>query len=189
MLPEENPTIATVTDKEKLSGQAFFQKAENGDKVIIYRQSGKAILYRPGIKKIVDVVTLNQATEVATAAPKAEEAQPATSETSEAPRVALYNGSTKIGVTEAAEKKINEKLPSIQVVVKEKAVKSDYVGTVVVDIGGKSQAQASELATVLGATIGSLPTGEVTPEADIVVIIGNTEASVPTPAPEEKKKN
>ena len=25
MLPEENPTIATVTDKEKLSGQAFFQ--------------------------------------------------------------------------------------------------------------------------------------------------------------------
>jgi cytoskeletal protein RodZ len=184
MLPEENPTIATVTDKEKLSGQAFFQKAENGDKVIIYRQSGKAILYRPGIKKIVDVVTLNQATEA-----QAEEVKPAAEEKQEALQVALYNGGTKVGVTDVAEKQIVAGLPGVQVTAKEKAAKSDYVGTVVVDVSGKNGDKASALASLLGAQVGSLPSGEVTPQADIAVIIGNTEALAPTPAPEEKKKN
>jgi hypothetical protein len=51
---DEEPTIATVMDKELLKDQAFFTKAENGDKLIVYIGSKKAILYRPSIKKIVD---------------------------------------------------------------------------------------------------------------------------------------
>ena len=31
----ETPTIATVTDVDKLSGQPFFRNAQNGDKVVI----------------------------------------------------------------------------------------------------------------------------------------------------------
>lgn len=30
-LPDENPTVATITDIEKLKEQAFFQKGKNGD--------------------------------------------------------------------------------------------------------------------------------------------------------------
>src|SRR3989344_7670557 len=42
-LPEgEEPTVTTVTDVEKLKDQAFFAKAKNGDKVIIYTQAKKA---------------------------------------------------------------------------------------------------------------------------------------------------
>lgn len=60
LLPEnETPTLATVTDKEKLAGQPFFQKSENGDKVLIYSQSGRAVLYRPSLKKIVDITSIN----------------------------------------------------------------------------------------------------------------------------------
>lgn len=55
----ETPTLATVTDKEKLAGQPFFQKSENGDKVLIYSQSGRAVLYRPSLKKIVDITSVN----------------------------------------------------------------------------------------------------------------------------------
>lgn len=51
---DEEPTVATVMDKEQLKDQAFFAKAENGDKLIVYIGSKKAILYRPSIKKIVD---------------------------------------------------------------------------------------------------------------------------------------
>ena len=57
-LPDEEPTVATVTDPTKLSGQPFFQKAQMGDNVLIFTKSKKAILYRPSIKKIIDVTTI-----------------------------------------------------------------------------------------------------------------------------------
>jgi len=54
-LPKETPTIATVSDISKLSGQEFFAKAQNGDKVIIFPKAQKAILYRPATEKIIEV--------------------------------------------------------------------------------------------------------------------------------------
>ncbi len=60
VLPEgEIPTVATVADPEKLSGQVFFAKAKKGDKVLIYANARKAILYDPVAKKIVEVSPLN----------------------------------------------------------------------------------------------------------------------------------
>lgn len=56
ILPEELPTIATVTDPKALTGQPFFEKAEAGDRVLVFTDAKKAILYRPSIKKIVEVM-------------------------------------------------------------------------------------------------------------------------------------
>ncbi len=58
-LPNETPTIATVVDVEKLKSQAFFANAHNGDRVLFFAQAKKAILYRPGTKKIVEVAPIN----------------------------------------------------------------------------------------------------------------------------------
>lgn len=55
----EDPTVATVTDVDKLSDQPFFAKAKNGDKVLIYAIAKKAILYDPNAKKILDVAPVN----------------------------------------------------------------------------------------------------------------------------------
>ena len=49
----ENPTIATVTEKDKLQKTDFFRKAENGDKVVSYGKAGLVILYRPSTHKII----------------------------------------------------------------------------------------------------------------------------------------
>jgi len=59
VLPDESPTVATITDITKLKHQEFFANAKNGDKVLIYNQSKKAILYRPSVNKIIDIAPVN----------------------------------------------------------------------------------------------------------------------------------
>lgn len=56
---DEMPTVATVADASKVKGQSFFVNAQNGDKVLLFSKSGKAILYRPSTKKIVEVAPIN----------------------------------------------------------------------------------------------------------------------------------
>lgn len=55
----ETPTVATVSDVTKLSGQSFFTNAKNGDKVLIYSQAKRAVLYRPSSNQIVNIAPLN----------------------------------------------------------------------------------------------------------------------------------
>ncbi len=60
VLPEgETPTIATVSDPEALRDQAFFVDAKKGDKVLIYSNAKKAILFDPSADKIVNIAPLN----------------------------------------------------------------------------------------------------------------------------------
>lgn len=56
---DEKPTVATITDVEKLKDQPFFVNAKNGDKVLIYTNAKKAILYRSEEKKIIEVGAVN----------------------------------------------------------------------------------------------------------------------------------
>lgn len=51
----ETPTVMTVTDKEKLSGQLFFSQAKNGDKVLVYATTKKAFLYNVQSDRVLEV--------------------------------------------------------------------------------------------------------------------------------------
>lgn len=55
---DEIPTLATVSDPEKLKNQAFFNNAQIGDKVLVYSKAQKAILYNPSENKIVEVAPI-----------------------------------------------------------------------------------------------------------------------------------
>jgi len=70
---DEQPTIATVTDVERVKDQLFFTQAQNGDRVIIYTEANKAILYRPSENKIIEVGAVNVAQPTTTATPIPEE--------------------------------------------------------------------------------------------------------------------
>lgn len=61
-IPDETPTLATVTDVSKLKKQAFFANAENGDKVLIFTTAKQAILYRPSTNKVIQIAPINTKT-------------------------------------------------------------------------------------------------------------------------------
>lgn len=55
VLPEEEPVLFTVNDANLLkSQQAFFKDAENGDVLLVFQTSGKALIYREATNKIVN---------------------------------------------------------------------------------------------------------------------------------------
>ena len=51
----EEPLLATVSDKEKLLEQnpEFFKLSENGDRLLLYPKNKKIYLYRPDEKKVI----------------------------------------------------------------------------------------------------------------------------------------
>jgi hypothetical protein len=63
-LPEDEiPTVATVTDPERLRTQPFFVDAKLGYKVLIYTNAKKAVLYDPAADKIVNVAPISIGTD------------------------------------------------------------------------------------------------------------------------------
>lgn len=52
---DEEPTLAEVSDKEKLKEQPFFKNVENGDFILIYPNAKTAILYREAENKLINV--------------------------------------------------------------------------------------------------------------------------------------
>ncbi len=180
LLPEgEEPTLATVTDKEKLADQPFFQKAENGDKVLIYSNSGRAVLYRPSLKKIIDVTTVN-ITPSAGGAVTADTV-PATNQAKViqqnepvalAVRVAIYNGSGENGAATVLEKKIQDLYPGATFPSIQDATNAQEK-SVVVDLTGNNAIISQAFANLVQGSIGVLPVGEKLPTgADILIIIG-----------------
>ncbi|HEU4985022.1 MAG TPA: hypothetical protein VFT58_05230 [Nitrososphaera sp.] len=54
-VPDEEPTVAQISDKEKLSDQPFFQNAENGDYLLIFTNAKLAVLYRENDNRLINV--------------------------------------------------------------------------------------------------------------------------------------
>jgi hypothetical protein len=91
-------------------------------------------------------------------------------------KIALYNGSTTIGITAKVEKDIlGNFAESMDVISKDSAAKKDYEGTTVVDLSGTRAREVSTLADFLGGSVAAaFPDSEPIPEgADVVVLIGN----------------
>lgn len=86
---DEKPTVKTLTDIEieKVKDQPFFKNAKNGDKVLVYTNAKKVILYRPTEKRIIEVgaVNINQASPSPAGEPTPEAVTPTPSPTPATP--------------------------------------------------------------------------------------------------------
>ncbi len=170
VLPQDEvPTLAVVNDKQKLSGQAFFDKAANGDKVLIYLKAGKVYLYRPSLEKIIDVapihnVPVEKGQVAGTSIQKKENTQV---------QISILNGTAEPKLLDDAEKKILPLNALYHIAAKQTASKGQYDSTQVFDINGTFKEQSGQIATALGGSVvNGAPSGEGTSGVAIVVILG-----------------
>lgn len=190
MLPaDEKPTVAVVSDINRLKDQQFFSAGQNGDVVLIYMNSRRAILYRPVEKKIIEVAPVNLSNNGASAsadvagtstlnpdAPIANVSPVVSPTTAPAPLTgsfALRNGTTITGLARSFETQLTTNVPQANVIERGNAAKRDYAVTTIVDVKGTKAQELSQIAQLLGIQSGSLPAGEPAPASDFLIIIGS----------------
>jgi hypothetical protein len=182
VLPEgETPTIATVTDVEKLSSQPFFKMAQNGDKVIIFGNARQAILYRPSAKKIItmspiDPNSLPQAQDTEATGSATQGSDNITPTPLEKIKVAVLNSTQEAGLAKKGGDLLDEDLFDIIAALNatgeyEKTTVSVINRALVSDADIKAITNAISNVPVSTA---SLPSGEAAPAgADVVIILGS----------------
>jgi hypothetical protein len=165
-LPEdEAPMLATVTDITKLKSNPFFAKAQNGDKVLVYAKSAKAILYRPSTRKVIEISVFNpQSVPNVTETSATKQVQPV--------RVTLLNGTADTAILASMKKNIQLTVPGSQVVSAGPAKRRDYPDTLIAPVTKSQTEQATRIAKLLDIAVADLPDGETATGSDILIIIG-----------------
>lgn len=183
---DEEPILTTVNEAERVNGQKFFSKAQNGDDVLNYVKNKEVILYRWSSNKIIEVsnqvefedvknVVANLQTIDDSRAAQTEQAvsvsASARSELQVANvKVAVFNGSKIAGLAKKIASSIAE-IPGVEIG-KIANAKKNYAKTLVVDLSGMNEEIAGKIGETIGGEIGQLPAGEIQSDADIVVIGG-----------------
>lgn len=191
MLPsDEKPTVAIVSDINRLKDQQFFAGGQNGDVVLIYMNSKRAILYRPAEKKIVEVApvnlspnqtasvagTTNQITDPQLTAPTTVPAIPSPGVTpTTAPITGTFsirNGTQVTGLARSFQTQLQAKFPQVQVTETGNAANRNNPTTILVDVKGSKAGIATQIAQGMGIQMGTLPPQETAPQTDFLIILG-----------------
>ncbi len=184
LLPQdETPTIAMVSDIDRLKDQPFFAGGQNGDVVLIYMNAKKAILYRPSEKKVIEVAPINldnvdgmsQATvSGALNQQKGNSAEKGSIVSTQSFRFEIRNGTTDTALTRMFEREVLKKFPNASVIERGNASKRDYTTSFIVDISGTKSNDLRSIASALNLSPSSLPDGEQSPaNADFLIILGS----------------
>jgi len=169
-LPQgEKPTIATISDTQKLHDQPFFTQAKLGDKVIIYNTAKKVILYRPSSNKIINIAPLGVGnTQVAGASTQ--------NTVQQSPiKIAVYNGTSVPKLAAKVSQRLQETIGR-DVIKQDNASSQDYKNTIIISVTKIDQKLVKQIADTLSAKIVDLPATETAPEGVDVLVIAGTDA-------------
>jgi hypothetical protein len=162
---DKNPVVATINDVEKLATtQDFYRMAHNGDKLIIFTASRKAVIFDEKANKVVNVgpIFFNNADTESRVTNPADKLQ-----------IEIRNGTTNTGAATSLRDRLKSN-ESFSVVRLGKAAKNNYSSTVLVDRTDGSKASLLEaLQKELGAiVVKEVPTGEADARNEILIIVG-----------------
>ncbi len=180
VLPDgEVPTIATVTDVDKLANQPFFRTAQNGDKVLLFGSTREAILYRPSIGKIIKMAPVNS-TDIATPSPSlAPQANisgtPTVTPAAQKIKVSILNSTKEVGLARKASALFDKEKYEI-VSTGNATGEYDTTSVSVINKSAVNDTSAKTIASTLAntkAAVKSIPSGESSPTGvDVVIILG-----------------
>lgn len=150
---DETPSLYEVKDKDKLAttqaAKDFFDKAANGDVIIVYQKANVAVIYRPKDNKVIKTDTAEKLSEVKVAVIAPSDLQQKTVE------------------------QLQAQFSNINIISKDTPKVSES-GSYVVDATGANAQAAQAFASKLGLSVGQLPDGETKPEgAALIVVIAN----------------
>lgn len=166
---DEEPTVAKISDREKLSSQPFFARAQNGDVLLFFQKAKRAILYRPTTGKIIDISSV--ALEVSPTITGGATPAPA-SITNGRFTVFVRNGTKVAGLARTYQDILATRAPNLTVIGRGDA-KTDWAQSILVDVSGTNAGVAQSLAATLGLTLSTMPKNEATTSADFLIIVGS----------------
>lgn len=155
----EDPTLATVTDKNNLKDEFLKKNAATGDKVLVYYKALKVFIYRPEVDKLVATGPLTidaSANEVA------------------GTKIRVRNGSNSDAAVNRIQGILTANYTSATIQDSDASVRKNYPSTIVIDLtDGTKYNFVTNIAKAIGAARGVLPAGEVAPDdTDILIITG-----------------
>jgi hypothetical protein len=169
-LPQgEIPTVATISDKEKLKDQTFFKTAANGDILLAYTTAMQAILYRPSTNKIINVapITIDQQKSLEQGT-----TQNASATADRKYTITYYNGTKVVGAALLTENLVKATYKDYVTKSIANAARNDYAEAQIIDISGTHPQESAELAKLLKGKVVALPQGEAAPSSDFLIISG-----------------
>jgi len=173
-LPEgEIPTVATISNLERLKAQPFFARAKVGDRLLIFNQAKKAVLYDPVENKIVEVGPLIIPTPTIGG-----QTAGANSEQIEKISLSFYTGfkDADAGNLKEIRERIEGEFPEISISNKITRSTLEFAKTLVVDLTGNKSEITQKIADSLGAEVSALPDAiQPAQDIDILVILGKNQ--------------
>ncbi len=171
---DQEPIVSTIQDIDELAkDQPFFKDAQNGDKVIVYKD--RAIIYSLTKNILINVgpVYTQENEEEADNQNKNENSKINKIDTQPVEKnitLEIRNGSETAGLAAELKNKLSAE-KNYKVISVNNATRKNYNENILVNLNGKD---VSKLEEELGTqAINFLPEGEVQSVADVVIILGN----------------
>jgi hypothetical protein len=157
LLPkDEQPTLATVENKNSLNDKFLASHSKNGDRVLIYTKNQMVIIYRPNLNKIAAVGTVTQD-------PAFNEAQNAT--------MTIMDGANDADKTQTIINKIKTAYPNIKITNGGKAPR-DFPYTIIIDNSNQKDDLVFSLVDIISGKKGVVPLDVDKANTDLMVIVG-----------------
>ena len=173
LLPEgEEPILMTIEDETGIDkSKEFFERAKNGDKILIYKEARKAFLYRPSENKLVSVAPVS--IEGDTGGENEETSDEGEEEVNieQEFEVVVINGTTTPGLVEKFLEILTAEFSNLEVVGMEDAGNDDYYVSIIVVSNEEAEEMAKKLEERFDLKRVELSEWEE-PVKDILVILG-----------------